>query len=116
MIFPGKRSWLVLPVAPGQASGKHAGSVNQLIGLNSILLKREYYFFFFSNHDLGAGGSYILRKQLHFLFLPLVVKVCAADRLHAQRSERLTGAPLGSSAAPDLREHTNKREPEQVVF
>lgn len=48
MIFPGKRSWVVLPVAPGQASGKHAGSVNQLIGFISLKLKLESSFFFFS--------------------------------------------------------------------
>lgn len=41
MIFPGKQSWVVFPAAPGQASGKHAGSVNQLIGFISLLLKLE---------------------------------------------------------------------------
>lgn len=44
MMFPGKHSWVVLPVAPGQASGKHAGSVNQLIGFISLLLKLEFFF------------------------------------------------------------------------
>lgn len=109
MIFPGKHSWVVLPVAPGQASGTHAGSVNQLIGFISLFYK-NLNSCFFSNHDLCTGGSYILRKQLHFLFLPLLIKVRTAhpSRLHAQRSEGLTGTLLGSSAAPDLREHTNK--------
>lgn len=119
MIFPGKHSWVVLPVAPGQASGTHAGSVNQLIGFISLIYKNlNSCVFFFSNHDLCTGGSYILRKQLHFLFLPLLLKVRAAhpSRLHAQRSERLTGTLLGSSAAPDLREHTDKDSLSSFLF
>lgn len=81
-----------------------------LASFHSFTKTKVVFFFFSSNHDLCTGGSYILRKQLHFLFLPLLLKVRAAhpSRLHAQRSEYWTGTLLGSSAAPDLREHTNK--------